>query len=288
MNGMNGMNNVNGTLLERVEDRLTATVRGDGLLGAAASHLTSAPSAKRARPRLLLAFARLIDRSGDDQLVASAAAIELMHTASLLHDDVVDEADARRGRASANARFGNSAAVLAGDVVLARALRLLSFDGRAVDAALDVVSRMSTAAVREIELRGQRVAVDEALRIAQGKTGALFGLCGTLAALGTPHEDALRTAGEAFGVAFQVADDIDDVDVDARDGFVTVPLMTSRDDARALVDAHLDQARAALTPFADRDGHREVLAFAAALGRLRALQKRGAAWARPPRTRGLE
>jgi heptaprenyl diphosphate synthase len=267
------------TLLDRVEDNLSRAVTAEGLLGAAASHLVAAPAAKRARPRLLLAFARLVDGSPDDErLVRAAAAIELVHTASLLHDDVVDQAGARRGRASANARFGNEAAVLAGDLVLARALALLSFDGRAVQAAVDVLARMSAAAVREIEVRGQRVSVEEALRIAEGKTGALFGLCGTLAALGTPHDEALRRAGEAFGVAFQITDDIDDVDTDARDGFVTVPLMTSRDEARALVDIHLDRARAALAPFASTPAHDDVLAFAAALGRISvAGAQRGAA-----------
>lgn len=263
MNFMDAM-----TFVERVEARLTAAVAGEGLLGAASSHLTSAPSAKRARPRLLLAFAQLVRRDDGDALVLAGAAIELIHTASLLHDDVVDGADARRGRASANARFGNSAAVLAGDLVLARALALLSSDAGAMNAALDVVARMSTAAVREIEVRGQHVSVDEALRIALGKTGALFGLCGTLAGLGRPHADALRRAGEAFGVAFQIADDIDDVDTDARDGVVTVPLMTSRDESRAIVDAHLERARVALEPFAGMAAHREVLAFATALGRL--------------------
>lgn len=270
---MNRMNNA--ALLERVEDSLHTAVTAEGLLGAAASHLVTAPAAKRARPRLLLAFARLVDRGEDERLVSAAAAVELIHTASLLHDDVVDQAGTRRGRASANARFGNDAAVLAGDVVLARALALLSFDARAVSAAVDVVARMSAAAVREIEVRGQRISVDDAVRIAEGKTGALFGLCGTLAGLGTPSGDALRRAGEAFGVAFQIADDIDDTDTDARDGFVTVPLMTSRDEARALVDAHLDRARAALAPFAGNPAHREVLAFASALGRPGA--QRGAA-----------
>lgn len=269
MNCMNAM-----TFVERVEALLTAAVAGEGLLGAASAHLTLAPSAKRARPRLLLAFAQLVRRDDDDgdgdsdALVLAGAAIELIHTASLLHDDVVDGADARRGRASANARFGNSAAVLAGDLVLARGLALLSSDAGAMNAALDVVARMSTAAVREIEVRGQDVSVDEALRIALGKTGALFGLCGTLAGLGRPHADALRRAGEAFGVAFQIADDIDDVDTDGRDGVVTVPLMTSRGESRAIVDAHLERARVALEPFAGTAAHREVLAFATALGRL--------------------
>ncbi len=273
LNYMNSM-----TLIERVEDSLRAAVAAEGLLGAASSHLVAAPAAKRARPRLLLAFGRLLDRADDERLVKAATAVELIHTASLLHDDVVDHADTRRGRASANARFGNDAAVLAGDVVLARALALLSFDPRAVNAAVDVVARMSAAAVREIEVRGQRVSVDEAVRIAEGKTGALFGLCGTLAGLGSSSGDALCKAGEAFGVAFQIADDIDDTDTDARDGFVTVPLMTSRDEARALLDTHCARGIEALAPFASSPAHGDVLAFVAALGRIAvASAQRGAA-----------
>ena len=267
------------TLLERVEKRLHTAVAAEGLLGAASAHLVAAPAAKRARPRLLLALARLANTVDDERLVRAATAIELIHTASLLHDDVVDHATTRRGRASANARFGNDAAVLAGDVVLARALALLAFDERAVNAAIDAVARMSAAAVREIEVRGQRVSVDEAVRIAEGKTGALFGLCGTLAGLGSPSAEALQRAGEAFGIAFQIADDIDDADTDARDGFVTVPLMTSRDQARALVDTHLDRARVALASFAGSQAHSDVFAFADALGRIPTEEgaKRGAA-----------
>jgi geranylgeranyl pyrophosphate synthase len=286
---------------ERVEQGLRTAIAGDGLLGAAAAHLTNASSAKRARPRLLMAFTRLAGGSVEDERVVHAAvAVELLHTASLMHDDVIDEANERRTQPSTNARFGNSAAVLAGDVVLTRALALLAFDARATQAAIEAVTRMSAAAVREIEVRRQLdVTIADALAIAFGKTGALFGLCGRLAVVGNERAppavaSALEAAGRAFGVAFQVADDISDLEQDVREGTPTAPLLLAAsdpvvrrelmvawssgapDEARAsaaalarahldaeeawgLVQAQLERARAVLTPLLGAPGYDEVM-----------------------------
>jgi heptaprenyl diphosphate synthase len=225
-------------LLERVEERLRAAVAADGLMGLASAHLLQAPAAKRARPRLFLAFAALAGDAraarprADEALVAAAAALELIHTASLLHDDVVDEAGARRGAPSANARYGNSAAVLAGDLVLTRALGLLSFDAAALAAAIDVVGAMSVAAVREVEVRGvSALAPEAALAVAEGKTAALFGLCGRLAGILGHDDDAGRRfeeAGRALGVAFQIADDAADIETDLRERTPSHPILLAQ------------------------------------------------------------
>lgn len=293
--------------LDIVEGRLREAVRGDGLLGAAAAHLVEAPAAKRARPRLVRAFGSLANViPSSPSLVASAAAVELIHTASLLHDDVVDEANERRGRPSANARFGNSAAVLAGDVVLSRALGLLSFDPAAIAAAIDVLGTMSVAAVREVEVRGRAdLPLADHRAIADGKTAALFGLCGRLAGLVAGDNDAaarFEDAARSIGLAFQLADDAGDVENDLRERTPTHPiLVAAREDAQVarelavmwspgaaiedapalaarilagpavpatldVVRAHVAAARSALEPWAGADAHAEIFRFAVALG----------------------
>jgi heptaprenyl diphosphate synthase len=300
--------------LSLVEARLRDVVRGDGLLGAAAAHLVGAPAAKRARPRLLLAFAELAGARPSSKLVAAAAAVELIHTASLLHDDVVDEADERRGRPSANARYGNSAAVLAGDAILARALGLLAFDPRAVAAAIDVVAAMSDAAVREVEVRGVAdLPVLEHKKICDGKTAALFGLCGTLAGLLVDDLDAAARfcgAARALGLAFQIADDAGDVEDDLRERTPTHPILLAahgdRDIAGALaflwsethptssaiaalarrieaspgfaqshdvVTGFVDEAKVALAPWAGAAAHHAILEFASTLERARGARR---------------
>jgi heptaprenyl diphosphate synthase len=187
---------------------------GAGLLGEAGRHLGLAPGAKRARPMMAYFLGQLLGvRRG---LVEVAAAVELIHTASLLHDDVVDAASWRRGRLTVNARWGSSAAVLAGDWVLTAALRLLRPLGEAImGEAVEVVAEMSVAAALEVEGRGSLgLGVDGWMRMAEGKTGALFGLVGAcVGALSadTKRAQRLARAGRHLGVAFQVMDDLADL-----------------------------------------------------------------------------
>ncbi|MBI1944869.1 MAG: polyprenyl synthetase family protein [Deltaproteobacteria bacterium] len=180
--------------------------------------LALAPNAKRVRPRLLceLACALGVD-ADDDATVRAALAIELIHTASLIHDDVIDVAATRRGLPSVNAELGNAAAVLVGDEVLCRALEALGpvQGGALLGPCIAAVAAMTRGALREIEANGALALDDDAWRaIAADKTGALFGLCGTLAALlARDHERLARfTEGaRALGVAFQAADDVADL-----------------------------------------------------------------------------
>lgn len=210
--------------LDRIEVRMREAIAADGLLGTAAADLALAPAAQRARPRLLLAFASLArpGAASDPRLVEAGAAIELIHTASLLHDDIVDEAGERRGRPSANARYGNAAAVLVGDWLLGQAFALLAaISLRALENAVAVVVEMSRAALREVEVRGRiDLPLDEQTAIARGKTGGLFGLCGRLAGLLAGERDAaagarFEEAGRALGMAFQAVDDLDELLDDA-------------------------------------------------------------------------
>lgn len=152
----------------------------------------------------------------DGRVVAAAAASELIHAASLLHDDVVDAGMFRRGRPTVNARWGNVVAVMGGDLLLSRALLHLSgVDARLTSSALATVAEMTTAAIAEVEARGNLdLAIPELEAIFEGKTGALFGWCGRAAATLADDADAARrfdAFGRRIGVAFQVADDIRDL-----------------------------------------------------------------------------
>lgn len=180
--------------------------------------LALAPDAKRVRPRLLFELATALGVPPDSgALLRCAAAVELIHTASLVHDDVIDMAASRRGLPSVNAGLGNAAAVLVGDELLCRALKLVGdvADGALLPPCIDAVAAMTRGALREIAACGDLGLDDDQWReIAAGKTGALFALCGTLAALlAGDTQRALRfaEATRALGVAFQAADDVADL-----------------------------------------------------------------------------
>ncbi len=204
--------------LRAVEEGLQRALDGvddaPPLLGAA-RQLALAPGAKRVRPRLLEMAARPFGVA-KAALVRAAVAGELIHTASLLHDDVVDEGTLRRGRPTANALFGNAAAVLAGDFVLSRALELLPREPAALLlGAVELVRRMSRASMLETSARGSlRVGLAGWRDIAEGKTGDLFGWCCAAPALlasDRAAEARLRRCGRHLGVAFQLGDDLLDL-----------------------------------------------------------------------------
>lgn len=194
-----------------------------GLLASAERHLCLTYGAKRARPQLVLLLGEVVTAERD-ALVDAAVSVELIHSASLLHDDVVDEGELRRGVATVNALHGNVVAVLAGDHLLSRALVILSRHPRALVArAAEVVAEMARAAVREVEVRGNALlAVDEYREIAVGKTAALFGLCGFASGvLGGDDGRARRfeLCARSLGVAFQMQDDLGDLVDDKQDRY---------------------------------------------------------------------
>jgi geranylgeranyl pyrophosphate synthase len=202
---------VHATFLGALHDELARALDGADRRAVA---LTLAKDAKRVRPLLLFELATALGVTAEHTpLVRAAAAVELIHTASLIHDDVVDVAAVRRGLPSVNSELGNAAAVLVGDEMLCRALELV---GPALIApCLRAVAEMTHGALVEIGAYGD-VTVDDARwrEIAAGKTGALFGLCGTLAALlaGSPERaERYREATRDLGVAFQAADDLADL-----------------------------------------------------------------------------
>lgn len=229
-----GMNAVNAVILDRMQSEIP-------LIPALAGHLISG-GGKRLRPMLTLAGAALVGYNGTRQHKL-AAAVEFIHTATLLHDDVVDGSDLRRGKAAANIIFGNPATVLVGDFLFSRAFELMVEDGSLK--VLKILSHASAViAEGEVDqLTAQRkIETSEGryLGIIRAKTAALFAAATRIAAVvaecGEEQENALDEYGRNLGVAFQLVDDAIDYDSDAaamgktrgddfREGKMTLPVI---------------------------------------------------------------
>lgn len=200
--------------LEQVLQEGTKPAEQGETLIAAARHLCLG-AGKRARPMLVRLFGS-VTGTAPGPLLDAAVATELIHSASLLHDDVVDAGMFRRGRPTVNARWGNIVAVFSGDLLLVAAMRkLTAHDPRLVASAVDVVEEMTRGAIAEVEARGDLALPLSQLRyIHEAKTGALFGWGGKAAALLAGNGDAAArfdAFGRRLGVAFQIADDIRDI-----------------------------------------------------------------------------
>lgn len=188
--------------------------RGDMLM-TAARHLCIGGGGKRIRPLLVHYFGRALGLS-DARLIEAGAAAELIHSASLLHDDVVDNGMFRRGRPTVNSMWGNVVAVMTGDMVLTVALqRLSAIHPVLMHDALGCVAEMTRGTIAELESRGDLDMSLERMRfIADAKTGALFAWCG-LAAASLADDGSARARcgqfGRRLGVAFQIADDVKDL-----------------------------------------------------------------------------
>lgn len=197
---------------------------------------------KRLRPMLTLASAKLCNYDGDRHL-SLAATVEFIHTATLLHDDVVDMSDLRRGKATANAVWGNKASVLVGDFLFSRAFQLMVADGSVK--VLEVLSNAS-AIIAEGEVQQLMTANDTTttegayLEVIEAKTAALFAAAcqvgAQVADRPVAEELALATFGRNFGIAFQLVDDILDYSAeqddlgksigdDFREGKMTLPIV---------------------------------------------------------------
>ncbi len=177
------------------------------------AHLVEA-GGKRLRPMLTLAAAKLCGYDGPYH-IHLAATVEFIHTATLLHDDVVDESKQRRGRPTANLLWDNKSSVLVGDYLLARAFQLMTDTG--VMRVLEILSNAS-ATISEGEVlqltAAQDLATDESvyLQVVRGKTAALFSAATEVGAvIARAPEDQVRALfdyGDALGIAFQIADDL--------------------------------------------------------------------------------
>ena len=229
-----GMNAVNAVILDRMQSQVA-------LIPELAGHLI-AGGGKRMRPMLTLASAALFDYPGTRHHKL-AAAVEFIHTATLLHDDVVDGSGLRRGRRTANIIWGNPSSVLVGDFLFSRAFELMVEDG-----SLKVLKILSSASaiIAEGEVdqltAQRRIDTDEDhyLQIIAAKTAALFAaacrIAPVVAEAGEGAEDALDAYGRNLGIAFQLVDDAIDYSSDSatmgkgvgddfRDGKMTLPVI---------------------------------------------------------------
>jgi octaprenyl-diphosphate synthase len=252
------MNKVNLVILDRMQSQIP-------LIPELAGHLI-AGGGKRLRPMLTLASAALLDYSGDRHHKL-AASVEFIHTATLLHDDVVDGSDLRRGKRTANLIWGNPASVLVGDFLFSRSFELMVEDG-----SLKVLKILSNASAVIAEgevnqLTAQRqitTGEDKYLDIIGAKTAALFAAACRIAAVVAERDEATEEAldiyGRNLGIAFQLVDDAIDyvsdeatmgkgVGDDFRDGKVTLPVILAHargdDDGKAFWRAAMEGRRIA-------------------------------------------
>ena len=204
------------------------------------AHLVEA-GGKRLRPMLTLAAARLCGYDGPYH-IHLAATVEFIHTATLLHDDVVDDSKQRRGRPTANLLWDNTSSVLVGDYLFARSFQVMVETGSL--RVLGILSNAS-ATIAEGEVlqltaaRNLETTEETYLRVVRGKTAALFSAAtevgGIIAAAPEPHVAALRAYGDALGIAFQIVDDLLDyggtaaigkaLGDDLREGKLTLPVI---------------------------------------------------------------
>lgn len=228
------MQRVNQAIVEQMDNPVI-------LIRRVAEHLVAA-GGKRLRPMLTLASATLCGYTGDRH-IGLAACVEFIHTATLLHDDVVDESDLRRGAASANAVWGNKASVLVGDFLFSRAFELMVADG-----ALEVLRVLSRASstiaqgevLQLITANDLETSESDYLEVISSKTARLFSAATEIGAIvaGTPEDDrqALKGFGHNIGMAFQLVDDVLDysahqeelgktVSNDFKGGKITLPVV---------------------------------------------------------------
>lgn len=251
--------------LDDVEKIISQSVVSNIGLATEVARYTTSEGGKRIRPVLFLLASRMCGAS-TPKIPSIAAAMELLHTASLLHDDVVDEATLRRGKKSARARWGNHISVLVGDFLWCCASSLILESSS--ERAMRVVERavMQTTEGELLEVAHQNdVDLDREtyLRIIGGKTAALFSACGQVAAIvaevSGEFEIALRDYGFNVGIAFQLTDDILDYETDRNEGKITLPFIEKEGGVgatKSLAREHSDLAKSQLDifkPSAERD-----------------------------------
>ena len=193
----------------------SALTHDDGMLGSALSHIRQR-GGKRMRPILMMLMAR---NFGNISAVTqhSAVGLELLHTASLVHDDVVDESGERRGQASVNATYNNKVAVLVGDYILSTALLHVSYTGhqRIIEYLAELGRTLAAGEILQLSnIQNQAISEDVYYQVIKQKTAALFEACAAIGAMsgGATQEEMqkARQFGQNLGIMFQIRDDIFD------------------------------------------------------------------------------
>lgn len=234
--------------LELVEQELRANFRSEiATIRKVGEHILSG-GGKRIRPSLLLLTSSMLGYEGSAD-VRCGAVVEFIHTASLVHDDVIDDADIRRGRESINYRWGNHLTVLVGDYLYTHAMKMAIGEGRLeiVDLLCDTTIMLTEGEILALELKGKTdLTSDQYFEVIGRKTAALFAascrLPGYLVDLPSPKADELWSYGYNLGICFQLVDDLLDFTsnaetlgkpalADLKEGKLTLPLILAMPEA---------------------------------------------------------
>lgn len=228
--------------VDRIEQLIETELRGaDALMTEAVLHLFEA-GGKRFRPLFTVLSAQLGPRPDADEVTVAGAVIELVHLATLYHDDVMDEAQVRRGAPSANLRWDNNVAILAGDYLFATASRLVSRLGPdAVRVIAETFAQLVTGQMRETQGAPSGAdPIEHYLKVVHEKTACLIGAAGRFGAMfsgaGNEQVERLSRLGGIVGTVFQISDDIIDINsdpnesgklpgTDLREGVHTLPVL---------------------------------------------------------------
>lgn len=225
------------------------TVSGVGAITEIGEYLRNG-GGKRIRPALLLLSAKLFDYEGRGA-VRLGAVVEIIHTATLVHDDIIDEAQTRRGRPAANTQWGNSKCVLAGDWLYMQAFKIAVQERnfRILDTLIELTQQMVEGELLQMEKLGQLIPLDEHFDLIFRKTACLFSVCMRLGAIlggaTAEQEEKLAQYGRNLGMAFQLVDDVLDLTAsesvlgkpvasDLREGKVTMAVIHALDRCTAV------------------------------------------------------
>ncbi len=252
---------------------------------------------KRIRPALLLLSAKLFDYEGRGT-IRLGAVVEIIHTATLVHDDIIDEAELRRGRPAANTQWGNSKCVLAGDWLYMQAFKIAVQERnfRILDALIDLTQQMVEGELLQMEKLGRFITLDEHFDLIYRKTACLFSVCMRLGAIlgqaPPEQEEALARYGHDLGMAFQIVDDVLDLTAsesvlgkpvasDLREGKVTMAVIHALErctsEERQKIAAILrDRAFNGVT-------HQDILSILTRYGSVEAANNRAAQYAESAR-----
>ena len=248
---------------------------------------------KRIRPALLLLSAKLLNYQGPGA-VRLGAVVEILHTATLVHDDIIDDAKTRRGRPAANTQWGNSKCVLAGDWLYMQAFKIAVQERnfRILDTLIELTQQMVEGELLQMERLGKLITLDDHFDLIFRKTACLFSVCMRLGAIlggaSAEQEDALGKYGHDLGMAFQIVDDVLDLTAseevlgkpvasDLREGKVTMAVIHAIErctpEERAKIETILnDRAFNGVT-------HAEILAILERYGSLDVATSRAAQYA---------
>jgi octaprenyl-diphosphate synthase len=252
---------------------------------------------KRIRPALLLLSAKLFNYQGTGA-VKLASVVEIIHTATLVHDDIIDEAQTRRGRPAANTQWGNAKCVLAGDWLYMQAFKIAVQERnfRILDVLIELTQQMVEGELLQMEKLGKLISPQEHLDLIYRKTACLFSVCMRLGAIlsgaGTEQEDRLGQYGRDLGLAFQIVDDV--LDLTASESVLGKPVASDLREGKATMSVihALERCTAAerkkiKTVLIDRafNGvtHAEILAILTRYGSLEYASKEAARYAESAR-----